>query len=195
MSSVRRHYAGVIAALALFIALGGGAYAAIELPAGSVHAQQIAPGSVSIAKLAFALGSSSTQTPERSSLPVPRTTSCPPGASCPAPVAEPAEIASQELTLAHPGNVLVLATAGFTLSAPQSQTGAVQLEGTIDGQRIGSDVGVITGTNGNTVPLQGLLTNVRAGRHRVALIATSLNGDTATLVANVSLIAVALPPE
>ena len=43
MAGFRSHvtYANVIATLALFIALGGGAYAAIRLPKNSVTAKQI----------------------------------------------------------------------------------------------------------------------------------------------------------
>jgi hypothetical protein len=42
----RLTYANVVAMLALFLALGGGAYAAVTLPKNSVKAKQIAPGAV-----------------------------------------------------------------------------------------------------------------------------------------------------
>jgi hypothetical protein len=48
---LRPTYAGVTATLALFIALGGGAYAAATLPANSVGAKQIKKGAVERAKL------------------------------------------------------------------------------------------------------------------------------------------------
>ena len=44
-------YANVIATLALFLALGGGAYAAIQLPKNSVGAKQIKSGAVTPAKI------------------------------------------------------------------------------------------------------------------------------------------------
>src|SRR3954468_6605314 len=47
----RLTYAGVTSTLALFIALGGGAYAAATLPANSVGAKQIKKGSVERSKL------------------------------------------------------------------------------------------------------------------------------------------------
>lgn len=44
-------YANVVATLALFIALGGGAYAAVKLPRDSVGATQIKPSAVSSSKV------------------------------------------------------------------------------------------------------------------------------------------------
>lgn len=44
--SSRLSYANVVATLALFLALGGGAYAAVKLPANSVGAKQIKKGAV-----------------------------------------------------------------------------------------------------------------------------------------------------
>src|SRR6478609_8365985 len=53
LSRLRGHlsYANVIATLALFIALGGGAYAAATLPRNSVGANQLRSNSVSAAKI------------------------------------------------------------------------------------------------------------------------------------------------
>jgi hypothetical protein len=48
----RLTYANVVATLALFIALGGGAYAAVKLPANSVNTKQIKDRAVTKAKLA-----------------------------------------------------------------------------------------------------------------------------------------------
>ncbi|MGN6202219.1 MAG: hypothetical protein ACTHNY_07425 [Solirubrobacterales bacterium] len=47
----RLTYANVIATLALFLALGGGAYAAVKLPKNSVGAKQLKKGAVTPAKL------------------------------------------------------------------------------------------------------------------------------------------------
>jgi len=47
----RLTYANVIATLALFLALGGGAYAAVKLPKNSVGAKQLKAGAVTPAKL------------------------------------------------------------------------------------------------------------------------------------------------
>jgi hypothetical protein len=44
-------YANVTASLALFLALGGGAFAATHLPKGSVGARQLKPGAVGTAKI------------------------------------------------------------------------------------------------------------------------------------------------
>ncbi len=53
MSTVRCHlsYANITATLALFLALGGGAYAAIKLPADSVGTAQIRDGAVISSKV------------------------------------------------------------------------------------------------------------------------------------------------
>jgi hypothetical protein len=50
--SARLTYANIVASLALFVALGGGAYAAITLPKNSVGSKQIKDGSVRSADLA-----------------------------------------------------------------------------------------------------------------------------------------------
>src|SRR3954449_2371264 len=47
----RLTYANVVATLALFLALGGGAYAAARLPPNSVGAQQIKPNAVDSGKV------------------------------------------------------------------------------------------------------------------------------------------------
>ncbi len=49
---VRLTYSNVVATIALFIALGGGAYAAFSLPAGSVKSEQIARNAVRSLKIA-----------------------------------------------------------------------------------------------------------------------------------------------
>jgi len=48
----RLTYANVVATIALFVALGGAGYAAIELPAGSVTSREIAPDAVRGSELA-----------------------------------------------------------------------------------------------------------------------------------------------
>ena len=50
----RLTYANVVASMALFIALGGGAYAAVKLPANSVGTKQIKKGAVTPPKLSKA---------------------------------------------------------------------------------------------------------------------------------------------
>jgi hypothetical protein len=54
LSQVRSHltYANVIATLALFLALGGGAYAALKLPSNSVGSKQIKKNAVNSSKVA-----------------------------------------------------------------------------------------------------------------------------------------------
>lgn len=50
----RLSYANVMATLALFLAMGGGAYAAIQLPKNSVGSKQLKKGAVTPAKLSTA---------------------------------------------------------------------------------------------------------------------------------------------
>ncbi len=47
----RLTYANVMASLAMFFVLGGGAYAATSLPKNSVGTQELKPGSITLAKL------------------------------------------------------------------------------------------------------------------------------------------------
>ena len=51
----RLTYANVMATLALFVALGGGAYAAVKLPANSVGSKQLKPNAVTTPKLRAAV--------------------------------------------------------------------------------------------------------------------------------------------
>lgn len=53
MSSIRTHlrFGNVVALLALFVALGGGAYAATSLPANSVGTKQLKKGAVTLSKI------------------------------------------------------------------------------------------------------------------------------------------------
>ena len=60
LSFVRRHW---LAALALFVALGGTSYAAVKLPANSVGTKQIKNGAVTKAKLASGVAVSGPQGP------------------------------------------------------------------------------------------------------------------------------------
>lgn len=113
MHRLRVRYADVAATLALVLALGGSAYAAGVIPAGSVGSRQLATGAVSQAKLAFPLGIASREL-EWVSL---AGFSCPPGAPCP-PVPEKA-IASLTLHVARAGSVAVRVS-----GAAQSPAGA-----------------------------------------------------------------------
>ena len=58
MSRPRLSYANVTASLALFLALGGGAYAATQLPKNSVTSKQVKPGSIQLSDLSKSARSS-----------------------------------------------------------------------------------------------------------------------------------------
>jgi hypothetical protein len=78
----RLTYANVVATLALFIALGGASYAAIELPAHSVGANQLREGAVTPDALGFPLGARMFTPPTAFAVPdFPHCSDLPPGAS------------------------------------------------------------------------------------------------------------------
>jgi hypothetical protein len=108
----RLSYANVVATLALFIALGGGAYAAFALPADSVGTRQ----------LSFPLGVA-TRTDPTTTIPVYR---CPPGAPCAPPVPKP--IAAVSFTLKRPAKLLVLGSGYFAEPGTSATSTPVDIE-------------------------------------------------------------------
>lgn len=103
-------YANVVATVALFVALGGASYAAIELPRNSVGTPQLRDGAVTERKLGFTLATAASRSsaPIKVGAEVPCSNSPTP---CPVPAPEPVRLLSTSVTLTHPGRVLVLASA------------------------------------------------------------------------------------
>jgi hypothetical protein len=106
----RLTYANVTATLALFVALGGASYAALELPANSVGPRQLA------FPLGLAAGNGGSRT-----VPV---TGCQGDISCPGPI--PSRLASTSFTLKRPSRLLVMGSATFIEA--DGSTGSVTVD-------------------------------------------------------------------
>ena len=110
----RLNYANVVATLALFIALGGASYAAVELPANSVGSRQLRDGSVTTQKLGFPLAMANAQV-ARARVGS-KVIEC---GGCPLVPETPQAVVSVSLDLPRPSRVLLLATATLSAAAPE----------------------------------------------------------------------------
>ncbi len=108
----RLTYANVVATVALFVALGGSSYAALELPANSVGQRQIA----------FPIGAAS-GSGSNTTLPV---QVCPQDMSCPEPL--PKAVASSTIVLKRASELLVMGSASFAEVAPSTTTETVTID-------------------------------------------------------------------
>jgi len=177
-------YANVVATLALFVALGGASYAAIELPANSVGSRQLRHGSVSTQKLGFALAMASAKVASvRVGHEVIRCGRCPLLLSAPQPVV------SVSLDLRRPSRVLLLATAKLSAAVPEPEN---YLEFRIEpgngpyGTRIWLD-----SADHDESPMT-MQQSVWSGAGRKTFTLTS-NGNPSSEATNVELVAIALP--
>jgi hypothetical protein len=164
MGRLRVRYADVAATVALILALGGSAYAAGIVPAGSVHSAQLARGAVSQPKLAFPLGLASKEVESFSA----QGYTCPPGAPCPAELPEP--ITTLALHVAQAG--LVAMRVSGAVESPTGTAAAVGL-GVEKAQRFDTWLTSVDAPNGGTIPLSGeVVLPVRAGTEHFTLTAT-----------------------
>jgi hypothetical protein len=171
----RASYANVMSTLAVFIALGGVGYAATTLPSGSVATAQLRDGSVTLPKLAFPLGVTTTSAHHPLTL---QAFGCPPGAPCPA--GAPAQlVTSVELTLKRSARVLLLGSADVagangTNGAPASVE--LDLSGAGTTQTVAS--GSVAASSSTTLSFQRVVA-LAPGRHAIGLEG-SAEGTTAT---------------
>jgi hypothetical protein len=184
----------VLAAIALFVALGGASYAITTLPDRSVGPRQLRSGAVTPPKLGLALGAAAvTRSDER----VP-SVYCPPGQVCPAIAFAPREIARTTVVMHRRGSVLILGT----IEADEDAAGGpVRLQIGADASSCCDAATPFTQTlrpgESTTFTVQALIRNVGVGTHPVRLTATATGnaGTSAGIpLAHVSLTAVALPP-
>jgi hypothetical protein len=183
-------YADVAATLALVLALGGGAYAATSLPAGSVGSKQLIRGAVSPGKLGFPLGlAQTTGTAQPTIFPV-VLQSCPPGASCPAPaIKAPEPLLTATVKLSRPSKVLVYGSVSGSASASSNLEVSVGQEDEGPSHTVAQQPVAAHFTIGGATTL-----NLDEGTQKVSLYAgvtgaaVVLNGQTPT-----SLTVVALP--
>jgi hypothetical protein len=179
MSGLRRvfdrfTYANVTATIALFVALGGASYAAVELPAHSVGARQLRRGAVTEGALGFPLGAQLFSPPSPFSVPTfPRCSDLPPGDRACAVVELRENLLLGHLHLRAPAQIALSALltvdnngSAATLKIELFESAAIVATSFLD-------VGA-----GETVqlPLQ-TLDNLDAGVHSVGLGAWMLDGD------------------
>ena len=179
-------YANVTATLALFVALGGGAYAAATLPRDSVGTAQLRTAAVTLPKLGVSLGSAGSSA-NAVNLP---TAYCPPGAPC--AVLSPTPVLSVTLRLGRRANVLLVGLVqAYAGTSPGTLT--VGLTAQAGTPAAAGPSSTIPAGGSVTVPYTALLPNVSAGTHVYRLSALGygqgLSGGQA------SIDAVALPAQ
>ena len=192
MAARHLSYANVVATLALFVAVGGGAYAAVELPAGSVGTPQLRRAAVTPSKLRYATASVAGIAAGGGQTLSPSSPDCAPDSPCAFVAPTPdVVLSSADLGLPEAENILI---SGSVDLAPTdtAATANVYLQVTLDGRPL-SGVQVVSVSGGSVIPIQALATHAASGRHVVAVLA-AVSGDTAVAAGNVSLAAIALPP-
>jgi hypothetical protein len=206
----RLTYANVVATLALFVALGGASYAAVELPAGSVGSKQLRAGSVTQEKLAFSIGA--TGMTDWTTQELPKADGCnaprPPGAvgvvSCPdleatghgaEPGFKPPFEREQTIRLSHPGQLMVSGAAQLRNKGPAGSWASVTAAIVVDHVVIVRPKVKVEGDSSTEMPLDGVV-NVGRGIHHFFVVfeasySSYLPGE--VRVAPVTLWAAALP--
>lgn len=151
----RLSYANVVATLALFIALGGASYAAVELPANSVGVRQIA----------FPIGGrAATGVGGRLSV-----AEC--SANIPCPGQSPTSLATVTIHLRAPTDLLILGSAQFEVAAPSSSSPTVQVDfGDEFKNTISLPEHPIVGASSQTLNLTDVVA-ANAGTHTIRLMA------------------------
>jgi len=153
--SSRVSYANVVATLALFVALGGASYAAVEVPANSVGVRQIA----------FSVGGQ-TATGAGGRLTV---TGCSGDIPCPSPT--PTSLATVTVHLKAPTDLLILGSAQFEVAVPSSSSPTVQVDfGDEFKNTISLPEHPIVGASSQTLNLTDVVA-ASAGTHTIRLMA------------------------
>jgi hypothetical protein len=177
LRNVRVTYANVVSTIALFVALGGGAYAVTTLPAGSVGQRQ----------LAFPLGVATRSADFTRRLAV---SSCPPGAPC-AP-AKPQTLASISISLKRPARLLILGSASLVEASRSTVPVFARLSADVSGKSAGQTAATV-GSSSSSLQFSQVIP-VHAGRQVIRLSATVTGSGDKTVYANAShLDVVALP--
>jgi hypothetical protein len=194
-------YANVVSTLALFVALGGASYAAVELPRNSVGESQIRNGAVTLGKLRFAAGITAGKATGVTTLSGGR---CAHAAisECAPPLTD--TLATVTVRIRRPTEVMLLGSAAMSPSSTTDggQTGYLLLRGT----RLGpggvrsiqlpapGQASAPLGQLGSTIALPELV-SLSAGTYQFVLAGdSSATPAGSTQVANVALSALLLPP-
>jgi hypothetical protein len=189
-----------MATLALFVALGGASYAAVELPANSVGSAQLKRGAVTFRALGLPLGS--TTTTDRKPYDIAKGV-CNGGGRpgdtrvihCPIDIPEPVPGSEAETALKAPGELLISAIVGLGENGPAAASARVAIALSVDGRRLAPVEATVTGGEASQVPVQALI-QAEPGRHSVAVAARAEYssyeaGD--VVVSPVSLVVTTLP--
>ena len=187
-------YANVVATVALFASLGGGAYAALTLPVDSVGRAQLKDGAVGVRELGVALGASSRV--DESSHEIQRArcgTEGGPPVPCPAP--PPVTLATDSVKSERRGVLLVSALAGMYGRSGTTGDANVSLTVLVDGRELpGRSHARIPPDTPNPVevPYQSSV-RVPAGRHKVTLLINASDYEGTLAVSPIALNSVVLP--
>jgi hypothetical protein len=198
---LRLNYSNVMATVAVFIALGGGAYAAVALPPGSVGPKQLRPRAVGVGNLSFPLGVAGLTDKQTQDLARAPCTEPPPDqklhVECPVPALTGLS-SNDEVHLALTGrsHLLISVVAGIAYRrGPTTAEASVTCYVFIDGKRISTAAQDIKGGTELQLPVSDF-TTASAGHHTVgvgfeATYDTRSAGD--VLVAPVTLTVTSLP--
>lgn len=171
-------YANVVATLALFVALGGASYAAVQLPADSVETRQLAfPLGVTAAN-----GAGSTLNVSECSGPV----------RCPVP--PPTSLVSARITLKRPSKLVIVGSATFLNGPGSSDPVAVNL-GAVAAGRFQAESAQLVGYLPVTIHFTRVV-SASAGRHAIPLEADASSAGSSpqtVSVGNPSIEVIALP--
>jgi hypothetical protein len=195
----RLTYANVVATLALFVALGGASYAAIQLPANSVGRAQLRNGAVGLKALGFPLGTASVVDQRVQDIPngacngplFPGQKAVPP---CYFPRVRRTPGREVHLAVRSAGRLLISGTVGLTDRGGREASAEVTAQVIVDGNVKSEAQTNMMGDQVVQLPIQALVP-VTAGSHAVGL-SVRASYDTRpedVLVAPVSVIATALP--
>jgi len=174
----RLTYANVVSTLCLFILLGGGAYAATQLPRNSVGSAQIRKHAVTPAKLSAsvkrALHGAPGATAGGGGLPEAFVTGN-------FPEAPPQVAKSEKFTLASAGSPFVFASGLFRAYCPVNEGSKIEVGLFVDGKPANGDVEQMPTGTMTTLSLFGLGSRVAAGKHTVSIGFSCENGSIADL--------------
>ncbi len=206
----RLTYANVTATLALFVALGGASYAAIELPAHSVGPRQLRRGAVTPQALGFPLRVSAFTDSTPIDLPkYPCNTPLPPGQHCRGGPEDILKHVLGDIQLSHPGEVALSGIAEVANDGPPGTDAEVRLGVFAYGQDkplgafqinppvVESRVAKVAGGQVQQIPLLGLFrkpsgrTAIGFGTIGIGTYSSDAPGD--LVIRSVSIIATALP--
>lgn len=179
MRRSRLSYANVVSTLALFVALGGASYAAVELPAHSVGSKQLKARSVTSQDLSFPLGVIGTTDWTKQELGKVDGCNAPsePGASgvidCPEEGAvrlsnslspARADVPVQTIRLSRPGSLLVSGVVDLRNKGPDDTWARLTAAIVVDGVVIAKPIMDVEGDSYTEMPLDGVV-KVGAGVH------------------------------